>query len=163
MIIFGRTQDAFQTPFEPNRNGSEIESLTVQEAIEEAKQDALNNDRFILLCSYNGNANVGRYLEFFSAIDSSIAPIFLAASAKCLTLVIAATANSNGTIGIFNLSVSSTTPVYSISYGNTARVVRVGSAIAPLFSLPANSQIALRVTSGSANRPHVYFSLSAST
>jgi hypothetical protein len=71
ILLFSRTQDAFGTPFQPNRTPgyggvpSEIESLTVQEAIEEVKQDAINNDRFILLASYNGNANSGRYLEFF--------------------------------------------------------------------------------------------------
>ena len=163
MIIFGRTQDAFATPFEPNRNGSNIESLTVQEAIEEAKKDALNNDRFLLLCSYNGNANAGRYLEFFSGIDSSIAPILLYAPARCLTLVIASTANSNGVVGIFDLNVSSTVPVYTVSYGGTSRVVTIGTPLAPIFNLAGNSLLALRITSGSANRPHVYMSLSAST
>ena len=167
MIIFGKTQDAWSTPFEPNRIvggvSTDLESLTVQEAIEEAKADALNNDRFLLLCSYNGNANAGRYMEFFSGIDSSLAPIYLSAPAKCIVLVISATANSNGVIGIYNLAVSSTTPVYTLSYGNTSRAIAVGSAVAPLFNLPSNSQIALRVVSGSVNRPHIYFSLSAST
>ncbi len=166
-IIFGRTQDAWGTPFEPNRLvggvSTEIESLTVQEAIEEAKRDALNNDRFLLLCSYNGNANAGRYMEFFSGIDSSIAPIYLKAPAKCLTMVLSSTANSTGTVGVFNLAVSTTVPIYTISLTGTKRTIQAGDAITPLFVLPSDSEIALRVTSGSINRPHIYFSLSAST
>lgn len=151
------------TPFEPNRNGSEIESLNVQDAIEEVKQDALNNDRFILLCSYNGNANTGRYLEFFSGIDSSIAPIFLSAPAKCITFIFASTANSTCSLGIFDLNISSTVPIHTINLNNQTRNSQIGSATAPLFLTGANSRIALRIISGSANRPHVYFTLSAST
>lgn len=168
-ILFGRTQSASDTPFEPNRNPgfggvpSEISSNNVQDAIEEAKLDALNNDRFILLCSYNGNANVGRYLEFFPNIDSLTAPIFLAASSRCLSLVIASSALHTASIGFFDLNISTVTPIYTASYVNQQRVVFIGSPSSPLFNVSANAQLAVRITANSVNRPHVYFSLSAST
>lgn len=168
-ILFGRTQAAIDTPFEPNRNPgyggvpSDIESQNVQDAIEEAKQDALSNDRFLLLCSYNGNANTGRYLEFFPNIDSNIAPILLAAPSKCLSLVIASTAIHTASIGFFDLSVSSVTPVYTASFVAQQRVVFTGSPASPLFTLGTNALFAVRITANSVNRPHVYLSLSAST
>jgi hypothetical protein len=168
-VLFGRTQEAIDTPFTPNRNPgfggvpSEIESTNVQDAIEEAKLDALNNDRFLVLGSYNGNANVGRYVEFFPAISSFDAPIFLAASARCLSLVISATANTTATLGVFNLAVSSTVPIYSATYNGTTRTSFIGSPASPLFSVPSNAQLAIRVTSGSASKPYLQISLSAST
>ena len=62
---------ALSVPFEPNRdpqwNGnagpSGIQSINVQDAIEEAKADALNADIILLLTHYGGNAIVGRYTE----------------------------------------------------------------------------------------------------
>ena len=67
-ILFGRTQLAVQTPFEPNRNPqwggsagpSGIVSIDVQSAIEEVKAQAFANDRFLVLPNYGGNANTGR-------------------------------------------------------------------------------------------------------
>lgn len=165
-ILFGRTQDAYDTPFDNTNElaiNAGIESDNVFDAIIEAKNDALNNDRFLLLCSYNGNANTGRYLEFFNGIDSNNAPILLTASSKCLSIVIASTAIHTASIGFFNLNVSSVTPVYTASFVAQQRAVFIGTPTLPLFSLPANALLALRITSSSVNRPHVYFSLSAST
>lgn len=168
-VIFGRTQSASDTPFEPNRvNGfggvpSEIESDNVQDAIEEAKQDAINNDRFLVLGSFGGNANAGRYLGFFPSLSSFESPIFLAAPARCLSLVISATANTTATIGIFNLAVSSTIPLFSATYNGTRRTIFLGSPVSPLFAIPSNAELAIRVTAGSASKPYLQISLSAST
>lgn len=165
-ILFGRTQDAYDTPFDntnPLAISAGIESDNTFDAIIEAKNDALNNDRFLLLCAYNGNANTGRYLEFFPGIDSSIAPILLSAPSKCLSLVIASTATHTASIGFFNLTVSSVTPVYTANFVAQQRAVFIGTPDIPLFSLPTNALLAVRITANSVNRPHVYFSLSAST
>lgn len=34
-ISFGRTQESLDTPFEPNRNGSNLHSINIQNAVEE--------------------------------------------------------------------------------------------------------------------------------
>lgn len=154
---------AQSVPFQPNRNGSDIEALNVQDAIEEAKLDAINNDRFILLCSYNGNANTGRYFEFFPGIDSSIAPISLVASARCLSVTVGASSNSNATVGFYDLNVSSTTPIYTINMQNQSKRFLVGSPLLPLFVSQANANIAVRVVSGSISKPYMFFTLSANT
>lgn len=162
---------AQSVPFEPDRDPqyggnagpSGILSTNCQDAIEEVKQAALNNDRFILLASYNGNANTGRYLEFFPNIDSNVAPILLTATSKCLSLVIASSAIHTATIGFFNLNVSSTVPVYTASWVAQRRVAFTGSSLSPLFTLPADALLAVRIISNSVNRPHVYFFLNTST
>lgn len=169
MILFGRTQTAIQTPFEPNRNPgfggvpSEIESTDVQNAIEEAKQDALSNDRYVLLCSYGGNANTGRYLEFFPSIDSSLAPIYLPVQTKLLSIVASTTSNSNAVIGFFNLTVSSTVPVYTVNMNGTMRQTLVTGPGTPFYVFPAGSQVAVKIDTGAANKPYIYFFLGAST
>src|SRR5689334_22048079 len=108
-------------PFEPNRNPgyggvpSELESQNVQDAIEEAKQDALNNDRFLILPNYGGNANTGRYLEFFPGQASDVSPLYFSAAARILSVTCQTTAaNATCNIGIFDLNVSSVTPIYTI-------------------------------------------------
>lgn len=162
-----RTQEAIDTPFEPNRNPgfggvpSGIESEDVQNAIEEAKRDAIENDRYVVFGSYGGNANVGRYLEFFPGTDSFEAPVFLPVSSKLLGVVTATTAvDATCTIGFFDLTVSDVVPVYTITFTAQKRVVNTGTPAVPLYVFPVGAQVAVRVTSGSINKPHMYFFVS---
>lgn len=168
-ILFGRTQEAIDTPFEPNRDPqwggnvgpSGLVSLESQSAIEEAYFRALNNDRFLILASYGGNASTGRYLLFFTGTASDVSPIFSAVSARLLSVTYqTAAASATCTMGFFNLAVSSVTPVYSLSLAGAKRVQAVGN---PLAIFPANALIAVRVTSGSLNNPTLQFTLSSST
>jgi hypothetical protein len=159
---------AESTPFEPNRNPqwggnvgpSGLDSEECQSAIEEAYFKALANDRFILLAQYGGNANTGRYLEFFSGSSSINSPIFLAVSANLLSVTYqTVSASSNCTIGFFNITDSTTVPVYELSLSGK-RVQAVGS---PLAFFPEGSNVAIRVTSGAINTPTLQFTFSAST
>jgi hypothetical protein len=169
-IVFGRTQNALDTPFIPNRNPqfnglagpSDIESTDVQSAIEEVKADALANDRFLILGYYGGNSNVGRYLEFFPNQDSLSSPLFFTASARILSVSLQTTsASATCNVGIFDINVSTTIPVYTIVMTAQKRVQYVGTPA--LATLGVNSLIALRVTSGSINSPTLQITLSAST
>ena len=168
-ILFGRTQEALDTPFEPNRNPqydgnvgpSGISSKTVQDAIEEAKADALANDRFLVIGHYGGNANVGRYLEFFPNTGSDVGPIYLISANSILSVTMQTTsATATCTVGFFDLNVSSITPVYSISFAGVKRVSAVGS---PLATILAGALLACRITAGSINTPILQLTLSAST
>ena len=164
-----RTQQAVQTPFIPNRNPqwngnagpSGITSVETQSAIEEVKAQAFANDRFLLLGIYGGNANVGRYLEFFVGSSSDQSPIYLVAAAQILAITCQTTAaNATCDIGIFDLNVSSVTPVYTIVMNAQKRVQFSGT---PLATLIAGALVALRVISGSINTPTIQLTLSAST
>lgn len=164
------TPVAVSVPFEPNRNpgyggvASDIESDNVQDAIEEAKKDALDNDRYILLSYYNGNAKTGRYLEFFPGIDSLRASIFLPVSTRLLTVVGRTSGNnSNATIGFFDLNTSSTVPVFVFDYNGLKQNSYIGTPTSPLATFSQNAQLAIRVISGSVQKPHVYFFLNAAT
>jgi len=152
-------------PFEPNRNGSEIGSENVQDAIEEVKLDALNNDRFLLLAAFNGNANAGRYLEYFTGIDSSIAPILYSVPARITDIVAATTsASATCTIQFVDIRVLATPVVlYTVTFNKVKRVVLDSTPDAPLFLVPNDAQLAIRIGSGSINRPHIYFNSSANT
>jgi hypothetical protein len=168
-ILFGRVQEAIDTPFEPNRNPqwggnvgpSGIDSIETQSAIEEVYGKALANDRFIILASYGGNANTGRYLDFFSSSSSDVSPLYLSVSANLLSVTYqTSSAQSTCAISFFNLTVSSTVPVYTLSMTNAKRAQATGT---PLASFPAGSNVAIRVTSGSLNTPTLQFTFSAST
>lgn len=167
-LLFGRTQQAIQTPFEPMRNPgfgggpSPFVSTDVQNAIEEALIQAVANDRFVVLAEYNGNANVGRYLEFFSGIDSFDAPFFNQTITKVLAIVCATTGtDSDALIGFFDLNVSDVTPLYTLDMNNLKRKVDLGSVETPLFTIQALGQMGVRVTANSINKPHCYLVFSS--
>lgn len=157
---FATTQVAFSTPFEsePERpNG--FQSKNVQEAIEEALALAIANDRFLVLAQYNGNANTGRLLEFFSGIDSGDAPLVLGVVAvNVVNIVSTTTANSsNATIGFYNLNVDPglINPIYTLDMNGQKSKIDAGTAVAPLFMVPANALLVVKVDSSSIQKPHM--------
>lgn len=154
------TPVAISTPFEPLRNPGfgglpqTFVSTNVQDAIEEAFSLAIANDRFLVLNSYGGNANVGRYLEFYPSQASDVAPIYLVNAAKIISVTMQTTAaNATCNIGIFDLNVSSVTPLYTIVMAAQKRVSYSGTALLPLAVASPGALLALRVTSGSINTP----------
>jgi hypothetical protein len=85
-IIFGRTQLAVQTPFEPNRNPqwggnagpSGLVSIEAQSAIEEAKYTAPGTaSRFLLNLTYQGGA-ANHWLQLDNAIGTDENPFIIA-------------------------------------------------------------------------------------
>ena len=159
-MIFGRTQQSVQTPFEPGRvtalwpTGAPFVSIEAQSAIEEALNLAIGNDRYLILGEYGGNANVGRYLEWWPGTGSDSAPIFNTNTSRILAVVLQTTASAaTCNVGIFDLTVSDTVPVYTIVMTAQKRVTYAGTASVPLASVGAGSLLAVRVTSGSINTP----------
>ena len=71
MIRKGQT--ALSTPFDPS--GSILMSTDTESAIKEVLDAGFDASKAFLLAAYNGNANTGRYLEFFNGISSDDAPI----------------------------------------------------------------------------------------
>lgn len=151
------TPVSFSVPFEsePDRSNGFI-SKNAQEAIEEALALAKDNDRFLVLSQYNGNANVGRVLEFYDGIDSEDAPlVFGTATANVVAIVCSTTSpSSSAQIGFYNLNVDPgmTTPLYTLDMGGNKRVINIGS---PLFIIPFGGLLAIKVDSSSINKPHL--------
>jgi hypothetical protein len=162
------TPVAISVPFEPNRDPafgggpSGLQSTNVQDAIEEAKRDALNNDRFVAFPSYGGNSNVGRYLEVWPGQASDSSPIFFSVAARLLGVTLQTTAaNATCNVGIFDLNVSSTVPIYTVVMTAQKRVEYIGAPNLALIS--AGALIAIRVTSGSINTPTMQLTISSFT
>lgn len=85
VLLFGRTQDALGTPFEPNRNPqfngnpgpSGLSSLETQSAIEEARATAPGTkSRYVSTCGYGGQAK-GKFLEFTSGSPGDNSPFVI--------------------------------------------------------------------------------------
>lgn len=163
VILFGRTQSALQTPFasDPDRiNG--YTSKDVQSAIEETLALAISNDRFVVLPSYKGNANVGRYLEIWPGIDSLTGPLSVGVAAKCLRLVLRARASGTATLGFYDVQTGTPSLLYTQTITAAIEKIDVGTAVAPLFTVPATGKLAMKIDSGSLNKPTLLIALSSS-
>jgi hypothetical protein len=160
-FTFGRTQNGWQTPFEsePDRDNG-FTSKNVQEAIEEALSLSASIDRFLLTPSYGGNANVGRYLEIWPAIDSFEAPISVNATVKCVSIN-TTTVSPNATCTVEIYDITAATVLYTQTFTAVKQVINQGSPSSPLFTLPANHAMGIRIGSGSINKPYQLMTFSA--
>lgn len=147
------TQVASSTPFDNSVVQIPNNPQTTQKAIEELYEITQSSSRGFTFCQYGGNANVGRYLEFFSGIDSSQAPIYTPTPFSVLTVVARATANSTCTIGFYDIS---STPVLLYTVTFTAQNTSVVDNPLGLFTVPAMGSLAVKIDSGSISKPHIY-------
>lgn len=151
-LIFGRTQDAYGTPFDntdPAAIAAGLSSNTVQAAIIEAKEDAINNDRYPFQAQYGGNAGIGRYLEIFIGLPSYPNAPFIFPEASAIRQVsLGASAITTCTVGFFKTS-NLITPVFSVSLVAQQRVLVTDL----LVHFNPLDELVLRITSGSANKP----------
>ena len=156
---------AWSTPFEsePERSNG-FESDNVQEAIEEALRLAVSNDVFMTLAQYNGNANVGRHLEFYVGIDSEVAPLYFSKGSNVIAIAASTTAaNVTCKIGFFNnASLTPNVPLYEVEFTADKRVIVNGTPASPIFILPIGAELEIRVTEGSIAKPHMQVVYSSS-
>ena len=161
------TPVAFSTPFEsePDRSNG-FQSKNVQEAIEEALAQAIANDRYLVLAQYNGNANSGRILEFYSGIDSDDAPLHFN-GATIVTSIISSTTStgSNATIGFYDKFADPglTTPLYTLDMNGQKFVEITVPTATPLFSIPSTGELLVKVDSSSIQKPHLQIIFSSVT
>lgn len=156
---FNTTNVAWSTPFEsePERSNG-FQSINVQEAIEEALALAIANDRYLILAQYNGNANNGRLLEFYSGIDSDDAPLHFNGNTIVTSLICATTAtNSNATIGFYDKKNDPTlsTVLYTLNMNGQKFVEVTVPTTTPLFSIPSDGELLVKVDSGNIQKPHM--------
>jgi len=158
------TPVAESVPFlsEPDRDNG-FSSKNAQDAIEEALALAVSNDVFLVLSQYNGNANVGRHLEFYVGIDSEEAPLVFPRGSNVIA-VIARTAATSAicTIGFFDNQISGTVPIYEVIFNGEKQVELIGTALSPLFSIQSGANIEIRITSGAISKPHMQIVFSSS-
>lgn len=158
-ILFGRTQSAIQTPFEPSRNPdvnggtSPIVSTDCQNAIEEAYYDAVNVSanvaRFLLLAGFDGNGSTGRWLEIGDNSASNLIPFVWPRAGQITELSFRTNGNSTCTATLFKNGVSTGV---TISTAGTSQATLTGLSL----SFVANDTLSIQITAGSSNRPHVF-------
>jgi len=159
------------TPFEASRNPdfnnglSPITAENVQDAIEQALFIALASSNYLTLGQYNGNANSGRVLEFFTGINSDDAPlVFGDGTTKVLSITMSTTSmSSSAVIGFYNKDVDPNynTPLFSLDMDGQKTQQESGTIALPVFSIPPDALLVVKVDSGSIQKPHFQLILSA--
>lgn len=123
-------------------------SDNVQDAIIEAYNIASNASRGPTVVAYDGVANVGRYLEFYSNNPSSTNPFVISEPAQLIALSISASVNSTGTVTIYKNGVGVQT--LSLAASRTNRIKGLTHLFTDLDEISAS------ITSGSISRPTVF-------
>lgn len=150
---------AVSVPFDGSGASPAFSSLNVQDGILEARDTAVGTSaKGFIFCAYVGNANVGRYLEFFNNIDSNSAPLLFVGATKVIRIVSATTAtNATCTIGFYDLQSGSPVLLYTQTFTAVKRKNDIGSYATPVFTIPLDAQLAIKVDTGSILSPHIYF------
>jgi len=142
-------------PFDPT--GSSLLSTETNAAIIEVLNASFNSSKAFLLAQYNGNANTGRYLEFFTGISSNDAPIFVPNPYKGITIVARTTsANATCVVRFADIQTGSPVTLFDLTFTAQKQVIATGTPATPLFTTLANAQLAVFVQSGSITKPHLY-------
>lgn len=138
-----------------------LESVNVQDAIEEVYQAAQDSSRSYTFISYGGNANSGRYLELYNSIGMDEAPLYSPDPIEVITIVSRTTASdSTCTIGWYDIEPTTPVLLHTTTFNSDKQVVENGGT---QFTLPAGGQLAAKIDSGSINKPHVYFVVKGGT
>lgn len=140
-----RIQEASDTPFDNSING--FTSDEVQSAIEEAKTSASGASRGPAICGFDGTANVGRYLEFYSNNPSNNNPFIVSEPSQIAAISISAASNSTGTVTVYKNGVSLLT--IALSAAKKSRTKSLAFGITDL------DEVSAKITAGSIDRPLV--------
>lgn len=143
-----KTQVASSTPFDNSGNG--FSSINVQAAIEEAKNAAGSKGRFSITAGFDGNATVGRYLEFNSNVDSNQSGFLIPRDGTLRECSIAIQTAATVTV---QLRTSAGTVLQSISTTASRTNFITGLSIA----LTAGTEYTVYVSAGSCARPITWF------
>lgn len=128
---------------------------TTEQAIYELCGRVSDASLALTLFQYNGNANVGRYLEFFSGISSDEAPLYSPQALRITSIVARTTAvSATCNIGFYDLSTPTPTLLYTLTFSNQKD--RVVTLMPSVFQLPAMGQLAIKIDSGAIQKPHIY-------
>lgn len=152
---------ALSTPFEPNRNPqwggnagpSGIQSLNVQDAIEEAKADVIayagTVTRWEATCAFDGNGDVGRWLAWMQDNPSNANPLVVPRNGSVTEVSFSSDGNSTTTCTLFKNAIAT---AVTISTAGTNSAYLSGLTLA----FVAGDKLSWQVTSGYSHRPSVF-------
>jgi hypothetical protein len=141
---FQRALQALYVSFDNATNG--FTATEVQSAIEEARATALGKPRFLASAGFDGNASVGRYLEFNSNVDSYQTG-YVNANPSWLK-EISCGCNTTATI-TFTVAKVGGADIGTCTITGARKGVTTGLT----QSISSLDEISVRVTSGSCSRP----------
>ena len=141
---FQRALQALYVSFNNATNG--FTSTEVQSAIEEARSTALGKPRFLASAGFDGNASVGRYLEFNSNVASNQSGYVNANPSwlKEISCVCNTTATITFTVAKVGGADIGTCTISGAKKGVTTSLTQ---------SISSLDELSVRVTSGSCSRP----------
>lgn len=151
LVQFVKHQQAVNVPFDNSTNG--FISTEVQSAIEEARATAEGRARFMANCGFDGNAGVGRYLEFNSNVDSNIAGLVLPRAAHLWELALVHSANSAVTFQVLSWNGTTETLITSIS---TTAAQRKAAVTGLDIALASGVELRVKDSAGACSRPILY-------
>lgn len=137
-------------PFNNTSNG--FTATNVQEAIEEGANNLSNNSRFLASCGFDGNAAVGRFLEFNSNVDSNQTGFVLPRDAYLKEISLGVQTNATCTWRVQRQTPTPVTTITSISLSASRKNYVTGLNLLSL----AGDEISVTLISGSCSRPIVY-------
>ena len=148
-LLFGRTQDAYGTPFDPtdpNAVAANFSSNTVQAAIIEARNEAPGQaSRYNLFFGFDGSAGTTRWLEQSKSIPSNTSPFVVPEKSIVRTLTISNENNVTATMTLFRNGVA----VASVS----TSAARIGVVSGLNIALNVGDTLSARSTSGTFAKP----------
>jgi hypothetical protein len=114
-----------------------------------------NSSRFMVAAGFDGNATVGRFLEFNSNVDSNQSGFVLARNAVINEVAIAVQNNSTVT---FTIQIQTPTPITTLT---TISLTAARKNIVTGLNISLNTldELSIRCTAGSCSRPIVFISL----
>lgn len=141
---FERAVKALFVSFDNSTNG--FTSTEVQSAIEEAKNYAIGKARYTISSGFDGNASVGRYLEFNSNVDSNQSGYVNSNASwlKEISCVCQTASTITFTVAKVGGSDIGTCTITGARKGVTTGLTQ---------SLSSLDELSVRVTSGSCSRP----------
>jgi len=157
------TPVAFSTPFEsePERNNDFV-SKNVQEAIEETLVKAVQNDRYAAFPSLSGNANMGKFLEFFPGASSDDVPFLIPVDSFLRAVTLVSSAVNTGNLGIYkNGNTANGQEIAIITFINQKTGFFTFDLSGPSeVRLDANDFLHVKVIDGNFNKPSMVTFLS---
>lgn len=160
MAIIIKSPVAKEIPIEDT--GNLYTSVNVEDALQESISLAQGTSKGYLLYFYNGNANSGRYLEFFSGISSNDAPLYTDTNIT-ITNIVSRTVGTSATctIGFYDISAGLPgTLLHTTTFSNNKAVIETNQT--GLFTVTSMGELAIKIDSGSIQKPHCYLVLRGS-
>jgi hypothetical protein len=127
-------------------------ATNVQEAIEEARNQAYGKGPYCVSCGFDGNASSGRYLEYQSNVDSNVVGFIVPKVSILTDMSLGVQANSTVTFSVYKWDGTTETLLTTISLA----AARKGRVTGLSISLAVLDELRVKCTSGSCSRPIMF-------